>query len=205
MTRIFAALAGLAFGLAGCGIGSGAPQIRVDDAESPVSPYDRAAFGRPWTDVDGNGCDTRNDILQRDLVATVIAEDQCRVLEGVLTDPYTGATVTFVRGTTTSRAVQIDHVYALRDAWDDGAAEWSPGKRLAFANDPRNLVAASGSVNASKGDDGPVRWTPRVDEEKRCDYVSAYLLVGIEYDLDLDAGVADVAQTCGLDELLRQT
>lgn len=196
MIRAFGIFAALV--LAGCGVVDDSAPVRLD-MSSPVAPYDRAAFGKAWADVDGNGCDTRNDILQRDLVAVDVAADGCRVLEGVLeADPYTGATATFVRGRTTSRAVQIDHVYALRDAWDDGAAGWSAERRLAFANDPRNLVASSGSVNASKSDHGPVEWAPRVAEARRCSYVSTYLLVAVEYDLDLDEGVDEVARACGL-------
>ena len=34
---------------------------------APKTGYDRDLFGQAWADVDRNGCDTRNDILRRDL------------------------------------------------------------------------------------------------------------------------------------------
>jgi len=37
----------------------------------PRTGYARASFGPAWRDVDHNGCDTRNDILGRDLTGTV--------------------------------------------------------------------------------------------------------------------------------------
>src|SRR5690606_41195972 len=68
--------------------------------------------------------------------------------------PYGGATIDFQRGQATSTAVQIDHVVALSDAWQKGAQAWDPGKRLAFANDPLNLLAVDGPLNAQKGEIG---------------------------------------------------
>lgn len=91
---------------------------------APKTGYDRAMFGETWTDnvnVEGgrNGCDTRNDILRRDLVNIVVKPGSkgCAVESGTLNDPYTGKTIQFVRGQDTSTAVQIDHVVALSNAW----------------------------------------------------------------------------------------
>ena len=94
---------------------------------APLTGYDRDAFGQAWLDTDRNGCDTRNDVLRRDLTATMVRPGThgCVVLSGTLADPYTGRTVAFVRGQQTSRAVQVDHVVALADAWQKGARQWS--------------------------------------------------------------------------------
>ena len=91
---------------------------------APKSGYTRDAFGRGWIDVDRNGCDTRNDILRRDLTDTVLkpGTSGCVVATGRLVDPYTGRTIDFVKGDKTSTAVQIDHVVSLSDAWQKGAA-----------------------------------------------------------------------------------
>ncbi|WP_323368324.1 hypothetical protein [Leucobacter muris] len=84
---------------------------------APKTGYDRrTGFGSGWQDPDRNGCDARNDTLQRDL-ADARLDGPCTVLSGVLLDPYTGARIDFVRGERTSQAVQIDHVVALSDAW----------------------------------------------------------------------------------------
>jgi hypothetical protein len=160
----------------------------------PVTPttripgYDRELFGDAWEDVDGNGCDTRNDILARDLVITS-TDGACRILTGILVDAYTGKTIDFVRGEVTSQAVQIDHIVPLGGAWKSGAYAWSTTQREAFANDPANLRAVDGSANSSKGDRGPARWMPGNvgGEAFDCSYASAYVDVLARYDLTAPA------------------
>jgi Protein of unknown function (DUF1524) len=103
---------------------------------APRTGYSREVFGQAWADTDRNGCDTRNDILRRDLTGKVIKPDTngCLVLSGTLADPYTARIITFHRGEDSE--VDIDHVVSLSDAWQTGAFAWPNGKRLAFANDP---------------------------------------------------------------------
>ncbi len=88
---------------------------------APKTGYARDQFGPAWSDVDGNTCDTRNDVLRRDLADITVADDWCIVLTGVLTDPYGREMISFRRGTKTSAAVQVDHVVALADAGRRGA------------------------------------------------------------------------------------
>src|SRR6478736_2221506 len=77
----------------------------------PMTGYSRARFGPAWQDVDRNHCDTRDDILRRDLKPfTLKPGSSCVVVSGDLNDPYTGKVIHFERGTATSLAVQIDHV-----------------------------------------------------------------------------------------------
>ena len=129
---------------------------------APRTGYDRDLFGQAWADVDRNGCDTRNDILRRDLTRYTLKAGThgCLVLKGTLNDPYTGTTISFVRGQGTSNAVQIDHVVALSDAWQKGAQQWSQTRRTAFANDPLNLLAVDGPTNLRKGDGDAATWLP---------------------------------------------
>lgn len=149
--------------------------------------YDRDAFGERWADVDGNGCDTRNDVLRRDLTQVVLRDGSgCKVLSGMLRDPYTGATVDFVSGEDTSPLVPIDHVVALAWAWRHGADTWTPEQRLAFANDPRNLVATTHDVNQDKADAGPAEWLPP-DEAAHCEYAEQYVAVLAAWRLTVDA------------------
>ncbi|MBX6389222.1 MAG: HNH endonuclease [Frankia sp.] len=128
--------------------------------ESP--PYERDEFGAAWADVDDNGCDTRNDILQRDLRSTTLGQDGCTVLTGELTDPYTTRIIRFDRERNAS-AVQIDHVVSLSDAWQTGAYAWTDERREAFANDPENLLAVDGPTNVSKSDKNAAEWLPPAD------------------------------------------
>lgn len=127
---------------------------------APKTGYDRdVQFGNGWIDVDRNGCDTRNDILARDLEAEVM-EGPCKVLSGVLSDPYTGQVIQFVRGQGTSSEVQIDHVVALLNSWETGAQQLTPEQRLQFANDPLNLLAVDGRANGQKGAGDAATWLP---------------------------------------------
>ena len=129
---------------------------------APKTGYDRDQFGQAWYDLDRNGCDTRNDILRRDLknFSLKAGTNGCLVLKGTLNGPYTGKTIKFVRGTHTSSDVQIDHVVALSDAWQKGAQQMSPSERRQLANDPLNLLAVDGPTNASKGDGDAATWLP---------------------------------------------
>ncbi|MGN6300202.1 MAG: GmrSD restriction endonuclease domain-containing protein [Angustibacter sp.] len=151
---------------------------------APQTGYDRARFGQAWADVDRNGCDTRNDVLRRDLTRYTLKAGThgCLVLKGTLHDPYTARTIAFVRGQTTSIDVQIDHVVALSDAWQKGAQGWSAAKRTAFANDSLNLLAVDGPTNASKGDGDAATWLPP-SKSYRCAYVARQVAVKRSYGL----------------------
>ena len=149
---------------------------------APKTGYDRTAkFGTAWVDVDRNGCDTRNDILARDLTDTALS-GRCKVLSGVLADPYTGKTINFLRGNTTSTLVQIDHVVALLDAWQKGAQQLTQAQRVAFANDPMNLFATDGPTNAQKGAGDAATWLPP-NKTFRCEYVARQVSVKATYGL----------------------
>ncbi len=156
---------------------------------APKTGYERELFGDRWTDdvwveFGHNGCDTRNDILRRDLIDVVIKPDTngCAVLSGVLNDPYTGTTVDFLRGPNTSADVQIDHVVALSDAWQKGAQQWDEITRRNFANDPLNLQTTIGWVNQEKGDGDAATWLPP-DNSYRCTFVTRIVDVKAAYRL----------------------
>ena len=121
-------------------------------SRAPKTGYTRAQFGQTWADVNRNGCDTRNDILQRDLTDVVfrIGTKNCVVESGTLIDPYSGTTIYFVKGEKSSMEVQIDHVVALSNAWQTGAFKLTLLKRTEFANDPENLMAVQGRLNSQK-------------------------------------------------------
>jgi hypothetical protein len=146
--------------------------------------YARSQFGPAWSDVDRNGCDTRNDILFRDLTSIVYKDGtkECVVESGILMDPYSGEKISFLRGTTTSSDVQIDHVVALSNAWQTGAFKLSYDKRLALANDPMNLKAVKGRLNSQKGDGDAATWLPPL-KSIRCAYVSQQIVVKAKYGL----------------------
>ncbi|PPK94109.1 uncharacterized protein DUF1524 [Kineococcus xinjiangensis] len=148
---------------------------------APRTGYSRDEFGGGWLDPDGNGCDTRNDILRRDLEdVRARSDDRCIVQAGVLRDPYSGREIPFQRGRGTSDDVQIDHVVALADAWQKGAQQWSDEQREQFANDPLELVAVDGALNQQKGAGDAATWLP---PRNRCPYIARQVAVKVRYGL----------------------
>jgi hypothetical protein len=144
---------------------------------APKTGYSRARFGSGWATV--AGCDIRDRILHRDLTRkTYEPGETCVVQSGRVNDPYTAAAVTFVRGGASE--VDIDHVVALSDAWQKGAQRWSARRRVAFANDPLNLLSVGAHVNRAKGDGDAATWLPP-NKRFRCDYVARQVAVKRKY------------------------
>lgn len=141
--------------------------------------YSRSQFGDGWESA--LGCDTRNQILLRDLKDAVV-NSGCKVVRGVLVDPYTGTTIRFKRGSESSQAVQIDHVVALSDAWQKGAQQLSFEERVKLANDPLELLAVDGAANQQKSDGDAATWLPP-NKSFRCQYVARQIAVKQKYTL----------------------
>ncbi|WP_270241593.1 GmrSD restriction endonuclease domain-containing protein [Kocuria marina] len=151
---------------------------------APKTDYSRDQFGPRWADTDHNGCDTRNDILRRDLTGIAVKPGThgCNVSSGTLESPYTGETIDFVAGQATSSHVQIDHVVALSDAWQKGAQQLDAARRTELANDPLNLLAVDGPSNNTKSDADAATWLPPRTGE-RCEYVATQIAVKQRYEL----------------------
>lgn len=183
-------------------------KVTVVDAIPQVPGYERGCgidkktkfregcvFGAAWNDpADTSGCDTRNRVLAAQLTDVVFKPGtrNCKVISGVLHDPYSGATVVF--DNTTRSDIEIDHVFALAAAWDAGAAQWPYERRVAFANDPANLLAVSGAENQRKSDSGPESWLPP-NREFICPYIERYLSVAAKYQLLITEQDKAVAQS----------
>lgn len=168
---------------------------------APKTNYAREQFGDGWEIL--SGCDMRNRILARDmrelLYVPTMEPVVCKVMSGVLDDPYTGKTITFLRGPDTSDDIQIDHVVALSDAWQKGAQSLTPEVRLAFANDPLELLAVDGVANQQKSDGDAATWLP-TNKAYRCPYVARQIAVKKKYSLwvtrsEYDA-MAQILKTC---------
>jgi hypothetical protein len=156
-----------------------------------TSDFKRSQFGKAWSDdvnveFGHNGCNTRDDILRRDLKNLGVRRGTCYAQSGTLIDPYSGVSIDFTRGPDTSNAVEIDHVVALADAWYKGARSWDPQRRLDFANDPRNLLAVSPKANFDKAFRDAASWLPP-NEAFRCDFVARQIEVKTAYGLWLAA------------------
>jgi hypothetical protein len=152
--------------------------ILATKGRAPKTGYARTQFGNGWRKT--GPCDTRDDILARDLEQTVIKD--CRVSSGVLHDPYTNKTIQFMRGANSSSAIQIDHVVALSDAWQKGAQQLDAATRENLANDPLELLAVDGPANQNKGDGDAATWLPP-NKAYRCRYVARQIAVKQKYTL----------------------
>ncbi len=175
---------------------AGEARKKLDDlavkGRAPKTGFDRDEFGPAWADVDHNGCDTRNDILKRDLREETFKKGthDCVVLTGILDDPYSGKRIEFRRGQDTSSEVQIDHLIPLSDAWQKGAQKWSETKRKEFANDPLNLLAVDGPLNGQKSDSDAATWLPP-RKSYRCAYIARQIEVKAKYELWVTAAEKD--------------
>lgn len=158
--------------------------------------YDRDLF-RHWIDADGDDCDTRQEVLIRDSQSSPqIDPYRCKVIAGNWYSPYDGAVWE------DPSDVDIDHVVALKEAWDSGAWQWSAEKRRAFANDlsdSRSLMAVTDSVNQSKGDRDPSQWMPP-RRDYRCTYISLWLSVKARWSLSVDPSEAGMIRALLDDE-----
>lgn len=168
----------------------------------PRTGYERDKFGHAWKDaVDGiplarNGCDTRNDLLNRDGRKVRFRDgSDCVVVAMTLMDPYTGSSIEWRKQQATE--VQIDHVMPLSYDWQMGAARWSEAKRQQIANDPLNLLPVDGPANNAKRDSGPASWLPPY-KPVRCSYALRFAQVSLKYELPVTTADKKVMlELCG--------
>ena len=155
--------------------------IRVEN-EYQVG-YDRALFDH-WRDIDGDGCDSRDQVLKRDSISLPQVDPvNCNVIAGDWVSPYDGG-----RWSNPSD-IDIDHVVALKEAWDSGAWAWNAAQRKAFANDTsdsRTLLAVTDSVNQSKSDKDPSNWLPPL-QSYTCTYLGNWIAVKVRWSLSMDS------------------
>ena len=147
---------------------------------APKTGYARSQFPH-WSDPDRNGCDARNDTLKRDLtnITYKVGTRDCKVIAGQLLDPFSGKVITFLA---TKVVIDIDHVVALSNAWQTGAAYFDKNKRSQIANDPLNLLAVDSKLNRQKGDGDAATWLPP-SKAFRCEYVARQVAVKAKYGL----------------------
>lgn len=144
--------------------------------------YSRELFPH-WIDADGDGCDTRAEVLIRDAGGTAQVDAfGCAVIEGDWYSPYDD------RHLTDPTQIQIDHVVALKEAWDSGARDWDPDRRMRFANDlddPWTLIAVSGESNNAKGAADPSNWMPP-HRGDWCRYLAVWVAIKARWALSMD-------------------
>ena len=154
--------------------------IRVENERG--AGYVRALFEH-WRDIDGDGCDSREQVLKRDSVTLPQVDPyKCKVVAGDWVSPYDGARWS------SPTDVDIDHVVALKEAWDSGAWAWASATRKAYANDTsdrRTLLAVTDNVNQQKSDKDPSNWVPPL-KSNLCTYLGNWISVKARWNLSMD-------------------
>lgn len=169
---------------------------RLRVADEIENGYERDLFEH-WSDLDGNGCDTREDVLARD---SRIPNQDCSSDSGSWVSAYDRET------TTDAGDFDIDHMVPLAEAWASGAYAWDDVKREAYANDmhPFSLIAVSASSNRSKSDQDPAEWMPE-NTAFRCAYVARWIAVKFRWRLTIDPNernaLASFLSSCSAKEL----
>ena len=165
-------------------------------APERTTGYDRNLF-KHWVDEDGDGCDSRKEVLIQESITPVTLGTGCLIIGGKWVSAYD------LQETTDSSTFDVDHMVPLKEAWDSGAWNWSAASRQAFANDlsfAHSLIAVSASSNRSKSDRDPVNWLP-TNTDYLCEYTVAWVQVKARWSLSVDAAektkLLSLASDCG--------
>lgn len=143
--------------------------------------YARSKF-KHWSDLDKNGCNTRNDVIILEALVKPKVDKGCKIVAntGKWYSAYDGVEVT------NFSALDVDHMVPLAEAWDSGAKAWNDAKREVYANDmgdPNSLIAVTAKTNRSKSDQDPAEWLPEKDV---CTYIKNWVHVKIRWSLTVD-------------------
>jgi len=146
--------------------------------------YNRNKHFKHWSDLDGNGFNTRKEVLIRHAAQTyngvylvTIVENDVKV--GIWVCPYSGKVFH------SSSNLDIDHVVPLKYAWEHGAENWSDKEREVFANDMDNLLAVNRIVHSGKGDSSPDKWLPP-NISFHAEYIAKFISICDRYKLSYD-------------------
>ncbi|OLB74376.1 MAG: hypothetical protein AUI14_23675 [Actinobacteria bacterium 13_2_20CM_2_71_6] len=160
--------------------------LRTAVAGLPVATEVRTGYSRSlfplWIDADGDGCNTRYEVLIAEATTTPSVGSGCKLSGGRWYSYYDGASWTIPSD------LDIDHLVPLAEAWDSGARNWTTSRRQSYANDLgdyRTLVAVTDNVNQAKGDQDPATWMPPLSSA-RCRYVDEWVAVKLRWRLTVD-------------------
>lgn len=167
----------------------------------------KALFG-DWMDLDGNGCDSREDTLLTHMQDVKNLDgNKCKIAAGHMVDPYSGKTlqVTFGPSNYGVKDIQIDHIVSLSNAWDSGAHTWQGDDlRYQIANDPLNLIPTDGALNQDKSDKSFDEWQAPADSGN-CLIAAHQIAVKQKYDLAVTESereaLGEAVQSCEITHL----
>ena len=161
-------------------------------AHIPVAGESRTGYERTkfhlWIDADGDGCDTRDEVLISEAEDAPTVGSGCSLTGGRWYSYYDGVSQT------SASALDIDHVVPLAEAWDSGAGAWTAQRREDYANDlsdSHTLVGVTASLNRSKGDQDVAEWTPPIND---CRYIKDWVTAKIRWSLSQDTAEQSALQ-----------
>ncbi|GAA1140299.1 HNH endonuclease family protein [Nocardioides aquiterrae] len=154
-------------------------------ADLPVAAESRSGYSRDlfrhWVDADGDGCDTRDEVLLAEAEEAPAVGPGCSLSGGRWYSYYDGVSQD------DAADLDIDHLVPLAEAWDSGAGSWSSATREAYANDLgdyRTLVGVTAALNRSKGDQDVAEWLP---PQQQCRYLREWVAVKHRWRLSVDS------------------
>ena len=150
--------------------------------EADSASYNRDYFIH-WIDANGNGCDTREEVLIAESRVKPTLGAGCKVLSGKWYSAYDNLTIT------NPSSLDIDHFVPLHEAWESGASHWTEAQRQDYANDlgfSGSLIAVSAASNRSKSDSDPTGWIPPY-KAFDCTYLENWVLVKYRWSLSIDS------------------
>ncbi|TDC86125.1 HNH endonuclease [Micromonospora sp. KC606] len=160
--------------------------LRTAVADLPVAAEVRTGYSRDlfphWKDADGDGCNTRYEVLIAEATTTPTIGSGCTLSGGRWYSYYDNTYWT------QPADLDIDHLVPLAEAWDSGARTWTTSRRQSYANDlgdNRPLVAVTDNVNQAKGDQDPATWMPS-HSPAHCRYITEWVAVKIRWHLTVD-------------------
>jgi hypothetical protein len=179
-------LAGLAWATPAYAASYSAP-LRTAVSSLTVATEVRTGYARSlfplWIDADGDGCNTRYEVLIAEATTAPTVGSGCSLTGGRWYSYYNNAYYT------ATSDLDIDHMVPLAEAWDSGARNWTTAKRRSYANDlgdSRPLVAVKDTVNQSKSDQDPAEWMPTYSAAT-CRYIQEWVAVKKRWALTVDS------------------
>lgn len=136
-----------------------------------------------WKDIDGDGCDARQQALAAASTTPAVRRG-CKVESGHWTSPYDG------KQATDPSDMDIDHVVPLENAYASGGWQWETDQRARYANDQADLWVVSSAANRSKGAHGPDQWRPP-NEAIWCEYASRWVAIKVRWKLSATSDERD--------------
>ncbi|MFC5791919.1 DUF1524 domain-containing protein [Agromyces tardus] len=152
--------------------------------------YNRDLFAE-GIDADGDGCNTRREVLQAESLVPVTIAAGCDITAGEWFSWYEGVTQT------DPALLEMDHLVALKEAWISGAWAWTDQQRSDYANDldvDETLTVVTGAENTAKSAYDPAQWIPSYTPS-RCEYASDWVVVKYRWNLTIDTAEKSALQS----------